>query len=117
MQFKKILLDDYLQTDDGKKCYEFFQNIKDIFFHDQKRFFDFVDSWLTSPVAQDFFGIQNLQKSFTIMTLKMILANLRISGTLIKIQNLRENSNQKYLLILCWYTLFARNILSLICSP
>lgn len=55
MQFKKFLLDDYLQTDDGKKCYEFFQNIKDIFFHDQKRFFDFVDSWLTSPVAQDFF--------------------------------------------------------------
>ena len=30
MQFKKFLLDDYLQTDDGKKCYEFFQNIKDI---------------------------------------------------------------------------------------
>lgn len=55
MQFKKFLLDDYLQTDDGKKCYEFFQNIKDIFFHGQKRFFDFVDSWLTSPVAQDFF--------------------------------------------------------------
>lgn len=55
MQFKKFLLDDYLQTDDGKKCYEFFQNIKDIFCHDQKRFFDFVDSWLTSPVAQDFF--------------------------------------------------------------
>lgn len=31
MQFKKFLLDDYLQTDDGKKCYEFFQNIKDHF--------------------------------------------------------------------------------------
>ena len=58
MQFKKFLLDDYLQTDDGKKCYEFFQNIKDIFFHDQKRFFDFVDSWLTTPSSEYFLGLR-----------------------------------------------------------
>lgn len=55
MQFKKFLLDDYIQTEDGKKCYEFFQNIKDIFFHDQKRFFDVVNSWLTEPEAYNFF--------------------------------------------------------------
>ena len=58
MQFKKFLLDDYLQTDDGKKCYEFFQNIKDIFFHDQKRFFDFVDSWLTTPSSEYFLALR-----------------------------------------------------------
>ena len=63
MQFKKFLLDDYLQTDDGKKCYEFFQNIKDIFFHDQKRFFDFVDSWLTEPEAYNFFELEQFDEN------------------------------------------------------
>lgn len=86
MQFKKFLLDDYLQTDDGKKCYKFFQNIKDIFFHDQKRFFDFVDSWLTEPEAYNFFELEqfdeNLKPEAYLHRDKKILPNLRNFATL-----------------------------------
>ena len=87
MQFKKFLLDDYIQTEDGKKCYEFFQNIKDIFFHDQKRFFDVVNSWLTEPEAYNFFlSLNNLMKILNLRRIrteiKKILPNLRNFATL-----------------------------------
>lgn len=57
MQFEKFLLSDYLQTEEGKSINEFFLDIKNIFLHDQERFFDVVNSWLTTPCSYDFFNV------------------------------------------------------------
>ena len=49
MKFEKFLLDDYLQTAQGKKVYSFFADLKNIYFHHENKFFAFVDSMLDVP--------------------------------------------------------------------
>lgn len=52
MKFEKFLLDDYMQTKEGKKVFAFFSNLKDIYFNDRERFFKFVDSLLEIDLAE-----------------------------------------------------------------
>ena len=50
MRFEKFLLDDYLQTKEGKKVFDFFTNFKNIFYHHFGQFSDFVNSFLGTEV-------------------------------------------------------------------
>lgn len=55
MRFEKFLLDDYMQTSEGKKVYSFFADLKKIYFHERDKFFAFVDSMLDVSDAEFFF--------------------------------------------------------------
>jgi len=46
MKFEKFLLDDYMQTEQGKKVYSFFADLKHIYFRDLKKLYSFVDPML-----------------------------------------------------------------------
>ena len=52
MKFEKFLLNDYMQTKEGKKVFAFFSNLKDIYFNDRERFFKFVNSLLEIDLAE-----------------------------------------------------------------
>lgn len=54
MRFEKFLLDDYMQTAEGKKVYSFFADLKKIYFHHEIEFFAFVDSLLDVSDAEFF---------------------------------------------------------------
>lgn len=58
MKFEKMLLDDYMQTPDGERVTEFFRNLKASYRNRFKdgAFFRFVDSLLTLPHQDHFFG-------------------------------------------------------------
>lgn len=64
MKFEKFLLDDYLQTEAGKKVCSFFSNLKDIYFNNRKKFYQFVDSLLEVNHAEDSFYCDNQEKIF-----------------------------------------------------
>ena len=53
MKFEKFLLDDYMQTPQGKKVYSFFADLKHIYFHDRKKLYNFVDSMLDISCAEE----------------------------------------------------------------
>ena len=53
MKFEKFLLDDYLQTKEGKKVFAFFSDLKNIYFNDRKQFITFIDSLLEIDLAED----------------------------------------------------------------
>ena len=57
MKFEKFLLDDYMQTPQGKKVYSFFADLKHIYFHDRKKLYNFVDSMLDVPCAKIFLSL------------------------------------------------------------
>ena len=46
MKFEKFLLDDYLQTEAGKKVCSFFSNLKDIYFNDRKKYFRKIQKFI-----------------------------------------------------------------------
>lgn len=54
MKFERFLLDDYMQTPQGKKVYSFFADLKHIYFHNRKKFYNFVDSMLDISCAEEF---------------------------------------------------------------
>ena len=64
MKFEKFLLDDYLQTGTGKKVFSFFSNLKDIYFNERKKFYQFVDSLLEVNQAEDSFYCNDQDKIF-----------------------------------------------------
>ena len=64
MKFEKFLLDDYLQTEAGKKVFSFFSNLKDIYFNKRKKFYQFVDSLLEVNQAEDYFHCDDQDKLF-----------------------------------------------------
>jgi hypothetical protein len=53
MKFEKFLLEDYLQTKEGKKVFAFFSDLKNIYFNDRKQFITFIDSLLEIDLAED----------------------------------------------------------------
>ena len=59
MRFEKFLLDDYLQTEEGKELFSFFKNFRKNFFHNQKKFFEIVNSFLEIPDAEYFYSLND----------------------------------------------------------
>ena len=74
MRFEKFLLDDYLQTSEGKKIFAFFANFKDNFIHHYDNFYNFVDSLLETKIEIDGYIPQverDFNESFTGITKKI----------------------------------------------
>ena len=76
MRFEKFLLDDYLQTKEGKELFAFFKNFRKNFFHNQKKFFEIVNSFLEIPDAEYFYSLNDPPDGY-IITETEILRNIR----------------------------------------
>ena len=53
MKFSKILLQDYLYTEEGRNIFTFFSNFSTIIKETPQKFYSFTDSLLDVPLAKD----------------------------------------------------------------